>query len=159
MRRIFALLLAVLMFASFATVAFAADSPVATKEYKITVTHEFGTPETVVAAVKDGNEYTLTAKEKEGYKFVGFEIEQPESSYEIVSKNGNTMVIRAKADLTVHAKYEAVAAAKPAATTGAKPVDGKATSPKTGDNTAMVVVMMLVAMCGVVVASKKLVRN
>ena len=159
MTRFFALLLVVLMLGSFVTVAFANDSPVGSKEHTIDVTHEYpsGNENEPTVTAGDNDTYTLTAKEKDGYVFTGFEFDGVEGKdYEIVSKDGNTWVIKAKSDLKIRVHYRGNA---PVTKPSEKPVDNKPTSPKTGDNTAVIFAMMLVAMCGVAVAAKKLSHN
>ena len=157
MRKIFALMLAVLMLASFATVAFAQDSPTGEKKHDVDIIHEYptGSEDMPTITVGDDDTITVSAKEKDGFTFDSFVIE---GDYEVVKKNGNTWVIRAKSDLKIHVRYSGKSSSTPTKP-AVKPVDNKPTSPKTGDNTAMVVVMMLVAMGGIALASKKLSRN
>lgn len=134
--------------------AFGNNSPTGEKEHKISVTYEFETPEpAVIVTVKDGSEYTLTPVAKDGYEFDRYVIEQTEGTdYEVISKNGSTWKILAKADLTIRVYYKGVKSTP-------KPVDNTPVSPKTGDNTLMIAGIMLLGLCGVVLASKKLVRN
>lgn len=159
MRKFFALILAVLILGSLATVAFASDtgdSPVGKPEFKIEIYYDFETPElggTVIITGPEGSDhsdpYILTPKEKEGYEFDTYVIE---GDYEIVSKDGDKWTIIAHGNLVVHVKYKGVE-------TKPTPHDDKPVSPNTGDNTMMFILVMALGICGVVLASRKLLRN
>lgn len=152
MRKVFALLLTVLLLGSLATMVFASDddpSAVAVPKFTIEIHFDFETPVVETVVVEDGTEYTLTPKEKDGYEFEGYEIS---GEYEIKSKDGNTWVIIPKSDLVIHVKYKGV-------TPEPKPEDDKPVSPRTGVNTVLFAAMILVGLFGVVVATRKLVKT
>ena len=151
MRKFFALLLAVLMLGALATVAFATDdnpSPTGGVEFEIEI--DSNLPSYVadsVEVVKDGDTFTYTAKDIDGYNFSGFVIE---GDYEIVYQDGNTIVIRPKGDVKVHVEYDEVPPAEP------KPQDKGDKSPRTADPSMLLLAVLLVGACGSFVAAKRL---
>lgn len=153
MRKVFALLLAVLLLGSLATVCFATDdlpSTVVVPEFNVHIIFDFDIPEDGgTEVVKEGGQYVFSPREKDGYTFDHYEIT---GSYEIVSKDGNTWTIVPLTSLVIHVKYKGV-------TPQDKPTDDKPTSPSTGMNTALYAALILFGLCGVVVAGRKLVKN
>jgi len=152
MRKLAALLLVVLLLGSLATVAFAEDDPSKTidPKYKVEIIYDFEVPEDGgTYTVKENEEFVFSPKEKDGYTFDRYEIE---GEYELVSKDGNTWTIIPKSDLIIHVKYKGV-------TPEPKPTDDKPVSPGTGVNTVLIAAVILVGLCGVVLAGKKLAKN
>lgn len=150
MRKLFALLLAVLMLGSLATMVFAKDSPVGKPEFEIEIELDLDNPTPGgKVTVKEGDEYILIPPNKPGYEFDTFIIE---GDYELVSKDKDKWVIIPKGNLKVHVKYKNV-------TPKPSPSDNKPVSPNTGDNMLMIALVMAVGLCGVVLAVRKLVRN
>lgn len=151
MRKVFALLLTVLLLGSLATMVFAGDDPsaVAVPKYTIDIYYDFETPEQETVVVDEGKTITITPKDKDGYEFDTYEIS---GEYEIVSKDGKSWVILPKSDLVIHVKYKGV-------TPEPKPEDDKPVSPRTGVNPMIYAGLILFGLCGVVVATRKLVKN
>lgn len=154
MRKLIALLLAVLLLGSLAAVCFADEyeggSVVVVPKYTVHIIYDFPIPEDGgTTEIPQGNQYVITPKEKEGFTFEGYEIT---GEYTIVSKDGNKWTIIPLSDLTIHVKYKNV---KPED----KPVDDKPVSPGTGFNTVLFGALILFGLCGVAVATRKLVKN
>lgn len=154
MRKVIALLLAVLLLGSLATVCFADDyeggSVVVVPKFTVHIIYDFPVPEDGgTTEIPQGNQYVITPKDKEGFTFEGYEIT---GEYEIISKDGNKWTIVPLSDLTIHVKYKNV---KPED----KPVDDKPVSPSTGFNTVLFGALILFGLCGVAVATRKLVKN
>ena len=150
MRKVIALLLTVLLLGSLATAVFAAPSVVAPVEFEIEIILDLDPPEDGgKVTVKEGEEYVLTPPEKEGYEFDKYVIE---GEYEIVKKDGDKWTIIPKSDLVIHVKYKGVEP-KPV------PHDDKPVSPSTGDNSLFLGILMVVGLCGVVLATRKLVKT
>ena len=170
MRKVFALLMAVLMLGSLATAVFANPSPPATPEIIVEIYYHYDpqNPEyggTVV--IKEGDEYIITPKEKDGFEYTHYEFE---GKSEIVYQDGSTWVIRPLTDLVIHVFYKGGDNApsdddnRPdpsGSSTPTKPTghDTNPDSPPTGDNTVMVLLVMLAGLCGVVLAIRKIIRN
>ncbi|MBR6414098.1 MAG: hypothetical protein IKS21_05745 [Oscillospiraceae bacterium] len=170
MRKALALLMAVLLLGSLATAVFANNSPTnnpsptGTPEIIVEIYYHYDpqNPEyggTVV--LHEGDEYIITPKEKDGYEYTHYEFE---GEYEVVSKDGSTWVIRPLTDLVIHVFYKGgneIPSDSSGSSTPTKPTghDPNPDSPPTGDNTAMILVIMLVGLCGVVLAIRKIIRN
>lgn len=150
MRKVIVLLLTVLLIGSLATAAFAAPSKEADVEYTIEIIYDFKTPEPGgTVTVKEGDEYVLVPKDKDGYEFDTYDIK---GEYELVKKDGNKWTIIPKGDLVVHVRYKGV----PSATV---PTDKSNTSPRTGDNTMLIMSLMVLGLCGVVLSVRKLSKS
>lgn len=153
MRKVFALLLTVLLLGSLATFAFASDgnpSQVIVPKFSIEIIYDFETPEDGgTVTVDQGTEYTLTPKEKEGYEFEDYVIT---GEYTLVSKDGSTWVIIALSDLVIHVKYKDV-------TPTPKPIDDNPVSPRTGVNVVLYTAMILLGLFGVAYVTRKLVKT
>lgn len=152
MRKVLALLLAVLLLGALATVCFAdeytGNSQAVDPEYKVHIIYDFAVPEDGgTVEVKPGNSVVISPKEKDGYIFDHYEIT---GEYEIISKDGNSWTIVPKSSLTIHVKYKGV---------NPKPVDDKPVSPPTGVNTVLYAALILFGLCGVVFATRKLIKN
>ena len=150
MRKVIVLLLAVLLLGSLATASFAAPSSEAPVEFKIEIIYEFNPPEHGgVVVVKEGEEYTLVPKYRDGYEFDKYEIE---GKYTIVKTDGDKLTIVAQGDLVVHVRYKGT----PRVTV---PVDHGSTSPHTGDNNLIVMALLLLGLGGVLFSVKKLSKS
>ena len=152
MRKVIVLLLTVLLIGSLATIAFAEDNPSRTGdvEYKIDVVYDFEVPEYGdTTIVHKDEEYILKPREKDGYTFDHYEIE---GEYTIISKDGDTWTIVAHTSLLIHVKYKGVS-------TKPNPQDDNPVSPSTGVNTALFAAMIVFGLCGVVFASRKLIKT
>ncbi len=152
MKKALALLLAVFLLGSLATVCYAGDfsgdSQAVDPEYKVHVIYDFQIPEDGgTVEVKPGNTVVITPKDKDGYIFDHYDIT---GDYEIVSKDGNSWTIMPKSSLTIHVKYKGV---------NPPPNDDKPVSPSTGANVPLYAALVLFGLCGVVVATRKLVKN
>lgn len=132
MRKLFALLLAVLMLAALCVCVFAdtdqVDSPTAPKEYIIEFI-DYGPgdpPDSSTTIVPEGETGTYKVYPNSPYEFLGFEIE---GEYEIVegSLNGPYIVVRPLTDLVIVAKYEGVPVT-------VSPTDTSNNGPQTGFN-------------------------
>ena len=151
MKRIIALLMAVMLVASVAVISVAAkDSPTPVTYYSMTA-EAVGAGEASVSPAKveigSNGTATFTATEKGG-KFQKWELH---CEYDIVegSLTSATLVIRPKSDVHGIAFFE-----------GGDKKDGKkddgSTSPKTGDMTIVFATLMLVALGAGVFAVKKI---
>ena len=93
-------------------------------------------------------EYILKPRDKDGYIFDHYEIE---GTYENISKDGNTWTIVAHSSLTIHVMYKGV-------TPKPNPHDNKPVSPSTGVNMVLYSVMIVLGLCGIAFATRKLVK-
>ena len=161
MKKVFALLLAVLMLSTLSLTVFAdTGAPETTRypsregetEFQVEIIYEVTEPiedRIQYISVPDGDTFTFTARDIPGYEFERFDID---GEYEIISQDGRTIVVKPHGDLVVHVRFRGV-------TPQPVPDDHGQTSPHTGDNTILVVGMMLLGLCGVVVSTKKLVKS
>ena len=146
MRKIIAILLSLLILSALLVPVFAEDSPSGDIKYKIDIYYDLdpmihdGT-----VTVPPDTPYDFTPKSFEGYIFDKIEIT---GEYEIV-QNGNTYTIIAKSDLIIHVKFKQK--------TTPPPDDHD--SPPTGTNNIFYFCLMLVALTGIAVSVRKLVKN
>lgn len=107
MKKIVAMLTALLLMFSLTTVAFGAGSPQGKKEFGISVNGNVGTWSDVLHSVEEGKTYELSAdNEMDGYVFVGWVIE---GEYDVVSGdiNSSKLTILPKSDIVATAIYTA----------------------------------------------------
>ncbi len=166
MRKLFALLLAVLMLAGLATVAFASDNPSAEaeKEFKIDIIYHVDPAVYETVVVKAGESYTFTPRDFEGYTFDHYEIHgeftqgkrAPSTTTTFDTKDPNTIV--PQEDLVIDVYYTKEAA-QPAPEPAAEPRDTGSTSPKTADPSVILYAALAFSACGGAVAVKKLRRD
>ena len=105
MKRIVAILTALMLMFSLTTVAFGAGSPQGKKEFGISVNGNVGTWPDVLHSVEEGKTYELSAdNEMDGYVFVGWIIE---GEYDVVSGdiNSSKLTILPKSDIAAKAMY------------------------------------------------------
>lgn len=150
MKKVVSVVLALVLVSVLSVSAFAAKSVVAPVEKE----YDGGKITYQPSADKD-NEYTFVADPKDGYNFIGWEIE---GDYEIVSGSleGSPITVILKdgtAPEDVTPLFEKVSD-EPIETTK-KP--GKDTSPKTGKSVAMLA-LAVVACGGLIVSKKKLAK-
>lgn len=148
MKKIMSVVLALILVSVMSVSAFASVSPTAPVEKDYdggTVTYEKD-PD------KD-NEYTFTATSKDGYNFIGWEIE---GNYEIVSGSldGSPITIRLPSGVTFEDVYVEPVFKKVKDKTTTKKDDDKK-SPGTGDSMALAV-LAVAALGGIVVSKKRL---
>ncbi len=150
MKKVLALLLALVTIFSVTCVAFAEGSAEENPEYKIEVILDLPTPVSDrVEMHKDGETFTYTASDKDNYKFDSFVIE---GKYENLVINGNTITFTVKGDCVVHVKYKDV-------TPTENPTDKTNTSPSTGSPVLVLFGLVMIGLCGAYVATRKLIRN
>ena len=151
MKKLIAVLLALSLMVGFATVVSATgDVPSATtpKEHQVEIRYELDPVITIGRyTVADGDTYTFTApKEYEGHEFDRFEID---GQYELVSRDGNTIVIRPHEDIVIHVYFKDVEPHE-------DPHDPSPVSPHTGVDMFGILFVMVLGIFGVFVACKKL---
>ena len=150
MKKAIALMLSLLLLASVITVAFALDSATGDAEYKVIVIYETKDPWSEGPfTVKEGDNYTLIVKTVDGYEFDKIKVE---GEYELISQDGSTYVLKPKESLVIHVLFKDV-------TPTPKPEDDNPVSPGTGLNPTLVAVAAMFAICGVVVCTRKLLKN
>ena len=170
MKKIIAIALAVLMLASLATVSFAAtsegESPIGDVKATIEITLNLDGEEEFfdTLSVNKGEAITITAPEKDGYEFKNMVISGDFRQTKVYTTPSVT--ITPNGDIQVTINYEKKGADDggtpiplvPGNTpsTPAGPVDNGPTSPDTGVNVALIVLIALMGICGVAVATKKL---
>ena len=154
MRKFVAILLAVVIVASLATAVFAGPSTETDTKWRVDVVYDLEEPKDGGTwEVKDGDQWTFTAEDQEGYEFEDFEIVvEGEGDYELVSKDGKTITLIPKGHIIVHVKFKNT-------TPEDKPVDDKPDSPPTGTILPFVIIAMVIGMAGVVLSTKKLLKN
>lgn len=159
MKKIMSVVLALILVSALSVSVFAAGSVVA----PIINDYEGGTATITQDTTGNGREFTFTVDTKDGYNFVGWEID---GNYEIVSGSldSETVTVRflddvAIEDISAEPIFEEIGTDEPdeptepeEKTTTTKKKD---VSPKTGDSMAMVA-LATVALAGVVVSKKKL---
>lgn len=153
MKKIFAVLLAVVLVV-FATVpAFAIKSPSGETKYDVVVNNnQGGTGSYTVESVEDNDHYIITADPKDGYEFSHWVID---GDYDIIegSLTDITITIKPLSDVVITPYFE-----KDGETPGEGPKDDDSDkSPATGDvsTQVMVVIAMLsVALFGAVVVKR-----
>ena len=159
MKRLFAILLAVLMLTAIAMPVFAGEnteeteevvSPTEKKEYKIDVYYDL---DQVVydgqVLVTVGDDFTFTPKDQ-GAQYI-FDHLEIEGDY-TVTQNGNTFVIHPNGDLVIHVKYKGQNPPTPQ-------TDDTPISPNTGLPTEWLVLIAVIAVAGVVLSVRKLRKN
>ena len=170
MRKVLALVLALLMLGTLVPAVFATLSPHGTPEIIVEIWYHYDpqNPEYGgMVVLQEGDEYTITPNEKDGYTYTHYEFD---GEYEIVSQDGSTWVIRPLTDLVIHVFYTGGGQnpsdndnrPDPSGSAGAPHPSGhdnNPDSPPTGDNTVMILLVMLAGLCGVVLAIRKIIRN
>lgn len=143
MKKVFSVLVAVLILAVSAMPVFAAPSPTASKEYKIVVHNNKGGSGTYTTKVdKDGKHATITAHPKNGYKFEKWVIK---GKYKIVNGDltSKKLTLILKGDVEATPIFTKKGSKSSGSTThisrNTSPV-----SPKTGDNTLYFAIMISV---------------
>lgn len=153
MRKLICVLLAVLMMAGFATVAFATDVPSPTEptiQHLVEVIYHIDPPYSAgTVRLDDGEVYQFTAREFEGLEFDRFEIE---GEYVIEYENGTTIWVRPLSDIVIHVYFKDVPPQD-------DPHDHGPDSPHTADNTVWILAVMALGLFGAFVAGKKLIRE
>lgn len=107
MKRIVAILSALMLMFSITTVAYGAGSPVDKKKFGVYVTGNIGAWAAVTHSVNEGDTYDLSVEnESNGYVFVGWIIE---GEYDVVSGdiNSSKLTILPKSDIVATAIYTA----------------------------------------------------
>ena len=181
MKRILAIALAILMLAGLATVAFADDATTETQDpnglsavgnvkYLVEVNLDLAGSIKLQerAEVNDGESYTIVAPDVAGYTFVKIIVdgEFEEASRQTKEYTSKSVTITPTGDVNVIIEYVKNATnngpAQPAdlggdnAAAPAGPVDNSNTSPDTGVNFALIALVMMMSVCGIAVATKKL---
>lgn len=178
MKKLFAILMALVLVASFSVTVFATEgetdeilSPtdVALIEVDFDSWHAGELADVVKESVEKGTTYTFVAPESE-YEFVGFTVECED--YEIVSggeyiveapatRTGEqpTLVLTVNADAKVVALYNIEEATEP--TTATQPDDDEGDSPQTGDSMLVYCIAgaLLLGVVGFAFAGKKLLKK
>ena len=173
MKKLFAILMALLLVASFSVVAFATDIPSPTDVPLVVVDfdsqHPGQTSDVSEEGVPMGTEVTFVAPESE-YEFLGFKVEGED--YEVVSgaqyiidgtatrtAERPTLVLKVNADVKVTALYDIDADEEP--TTETQPDDEDGDSPQTGDSTLVycIVGALIVGVAGLAFAGTKLLKK
>lgn len=153
MKKVLAIVLAIVMLAGLATVAFAEGSPVGDVKVSITITLMLGnTKETLpVIEVNDGDSYTITAPEREGYTFEKMTIEGEftEAKRQTKEYTVPSVTITPESDITVVITYKATGG-------GSGSGDSGDTSPDTGVDFTVGILAVLMGLFGVAIATKKL---
>ena len=169
MKKMIAIVLAVLMLAGLATVAFATDgvdSPGGETKFKISITlHYGGNTKELPVEVSKGGSYTVNAPAVAGYVFSYMTLE---GDYTRAGRKSETLytptatLSNILSEIKVDIYYELGSGSdvllgqneEPTPETPAGPVDEGATSPDTGLNFALIALVAVMGVCGVV-ASKK----
>lgn len=164
LKKVFAVMLAVVLMMALSVTAFAADSPVAAEKHKVVMVHGDQAPKRVVVSNTgdNANRVELVADTALG-TFEGWSFYLKDGSaatenvhYEFVSGNASeasAAVVLVKTDLIIVANY----AGKTANIQAAIPLFNDDQSPETGDvATLSLAVVMIVALGGIAVARKRL---
>ncbi len=154
MRKILAILLTVLIVGSLATAVFAGPSTETDTKWRVEVIYDL--EEEVPGGeweVKDGDIWTFTAEDQEGYEFEGFEIlVDGEGSYEIIKQEGNHLELKVNGNLVIHVKFKDT-------TPEDNPDDPGPISPPTGSYLPFIAIALIIGMAGVVLSTKKLLKD
>lgn len=155
----------VVMLLMFSTVSVMAEvSPTSETKYKVTigttssstsVSVEPGSITTSSNEITEGEEITLTATENDGFTFSTWVID---GEYELVdgySLTDKVIVIIPLSDVTINAEF-VDADGETSTTDGTGSDDTSATSPKTGESAAAVVITLLAACAVATVARKRI---
>ena len=143
-------MLSLLLVSALATAVFALDSTTGDNEFKVQVVYETKDPITEGPfTVKEGENYTLVVKTIDGYTFDKIQID---GKYELVSQDGNTYVIKPLEDIVIHVLFKDTPVTP-------KPSDDGGKSPATGVNPMMIALIAVVAVAGVVVSTRKLIKT
>lgn len=104
MKKLIALLTALILTFSLTTIAYGAGSPQGKKEYLVTVYNNINPSPDAGDTVEEGEQYSASAEDKAGYDFVGWSIT---GKYEIVSGSltSKDITLIPKSDLTLTAFY------------------------------------------------------
>ncbi len=178
MKKLFAILLALLLVASFSVTAFATEDatdeiPSPTDVALVQVNFDSWHPGSLSAVadetVEKGSNYTFVAPESE-YEFIGFQVEGED--YVVVSgaeyiveapatRTGEqpTLVLTVNADVKVTAMYNITEETEP--TTATQPDDDDGDSPQTGDSMLVYCIAgaLLFGVVGFAFAGKKLLKK
>lgn len=107
MKKLIALLTALILLLSLGTVAYGAGSPEGKKEHKIEYTHNIDGLEENYVIIEDGEQITLIRNDYPGFSFLKWEIT---GEYDIISGDldSDELVIRPLGDLVIKSLYEEV---------------------------------------------------
>lgn len=148
MKKIFAIALAVLMLAGLATVAFAADSANGTIYHKVNITLNLnGKTEALdPQTVTDGDSITITAPEREGFTFEKMVISGDFRNEKTYTEKSVTITPLGDIDVVIY--YTGSGSTNPG--------DNGNTSPQTGADYTLAVLVAVIGLFGMAIATKKI---
>ena len=174
MKKLFAILMALALVASFAVTAFATEIPSPTDVPLVVVDfdsqHPGQTGDVSKESVAKGTEITFVAPESE-YEFLGFQVEGED--YEVISgaeflvdgaatrtAERPTLVLKVNADVKVTALYD-IDTEETEPTTATQPDDEDGDSPQTGDSMLVYCIAgaLILGFAGFAFAGKKLLKK
>lgn len=160
MKKLFAVLLAVLILSAIAVPVFAADSPSGDGKYKIDIYYHLDTTEhKPTIEVKDGDTYVFELEDHPDYEFDRIEIicKSFTKTYTTTDpielkfdSNGDKDSLVLSEDVEIHIYYKDKTPVNP---------DPTPVSPPTGVNVLPYVAMIFAAIFGIAFAARKLVKN
>ena len=167
MKKLFAVLLAVLIVSAFVLPVFAADSPGADGKWAVDIYYHLDTVEhDPTVLVDDPGTYTFVPADKEGYEFDYYEVYKvhdgdvkelvetyttPEGvTINFSSEFGKVPELDFCSDAEIHVYFKEKTPVEP---------DPTPVSPPTGSNVLPYVALILIGIIGVAVATRKLVKN